>query len=87
MVSWRNNQLELLFLCQIFNSSGEVGKTAKTLKLSLDASRSLNPKSGTYVSTFIKRRDRIHRRQRISELVRDKIGLNAQVKSSLCAVL
>ena len=83
MLSWRDNQLELLFLCQIFNSSGELGKTAQTLKLSLDAARSPNPNS----CTFRQRRDRIHRRQRLSELVREKIGLNAQVKQSLCAVL
>ena len=38
MGSWRENHLELLYLCQSFNSSSDVGKAAHALNLSLNAS-------------------------------------------------
>jgi hypothetical protein len=56
MATWRKDHLELLFLCQSFNSSTHVGKAAEALNLSLNADS----------------------RARISHLVRDKNGLNAQ---------
>jgi hypothetical protein len=56
MATWRKDHLELLFLCQSFNSSSDVGKTAQALNLSLNADS----------------------RSRISHLVKDKNGLNAQ---------
>ncbi len=43
MATWRKDHLELLFLCQSFNSSSDVGKTAQALNLSLNAdSRSMD---------------------------------------------
>ena len=56
MATWRRDHLELLFLCQSFNSRTHVGKAAEALNLSLNADS----------------------RARISHLVRDKNGLNAQ---------
>ena len=56
MTTCRKDHLELLFLCQSFNSSSDVGKAARALNLTLNADS----------------------RSRISHLVRDKNGLNAQ---------
>jgi hypothetical protein len=37
MATWRKDHLELLFLCQSFNNNSDIGKTAKSLNLSLNA--------------------------------------------------
>lgn len=59
------DHLELLFLCQCFNSGSNIGRTAQALNLSLDA-----------IS-----------RARISQLVKERRGLNAQDDSGWTALM